>query len=78
MSIDTLTSNVRFKLTYGAESLEFSAPSPDTNEELASTLEEVAVGLRSPAKLVVGECEKCWGFILENEPHKCEKENEGN
>jgi len=70
--------NVRFRLSYGHEKLEFSAKHPDTKEKLATILEDVVVSLRSPVKLVVGECEKCWGFILENEPHVCEVEDESN
>jgi len=32
---------------------------------------EVLASMSAPSQLVVGECEKCWSFILEGSEHEC-------
>ena len=60
-------SDVRYKISYGDNSVSFSAPMANSNEELARVLVDIADGLKAPSKKVIAECDNCFKFILEGD-----------
>ena len=69
--MEDIFKNIRFEIKYGNESVSFDAKKPKNKHELADVLIELAGCLKCEGKLVVGECDCCHEFILENESHKC-------
>jgi len=74
-NINKLMSNIRYRLTYRNNEFSFGASMANTNEELITVLEEMILVLKvaDSAKLVIGECDICYGFIFEDEKHNCSK-----
>jgi len=71
MEMNKLLKHVRYRISYGQNSISFGAPMANNDKELADILEDLIAGLRADSKKVIGECNKCNAFILEDEEHVC-------
>ncbi|WP_415912285.1 hypothetical protein [Neptuniibacter sp. QD37_11] len=69
--MDKMNPNTRYRFSSKTMECHFSGPKVDSIEDLVDILKEQAAMLRAPAKRIVGECRKCWGFIVEGEEHVC-------